>query len=128
MNKVFIDSNIIIRLIVKDSKEQLIKAQKIIQDIEDDNLQGILSILVVNEIIWILEHYYNLKREQFIPSLLKLLSIRKIKIFEVKKDTIINVLHEMKKKKIDFTDLYLLENANSHGIVSFDKDFEKAKN
>lgn len=125
MKKSFIDSNIIIRLIVKDPAAQHLKAKEIIKEIEEEKLQGVLSILVVNEIIWILEHYYDLKREEYIPTLIKLFALKNIKIQETKKDTLINVIQKMQKKKIDFTDLYLAEVAGSKKIISFDKDIEK---
>ena len=125
MKKVFIDSNIIIRLIVKDELNQLRKAQQLIKQIEDDKLQGVLSILVVNEIIWILEHYYDLQREKYIPFLLKLMSLKNIKIFEAKKDVIIDTLRRMRKQKFDFTDIYLAHVTTQEKIFSFDKDFKK---
>lgn len=125
MKKSFIDSNIIIRLIVKDPQYQFLKAKEIIKEIEEEKLQGVLSILVVNEIIWILEHYYDLEREEFIPILLKLFALKNIKTHEVKKDTIINILQKMQNKKIDFTDIYLKEVGKEIQILSFDKDFEK---
>lgn len=125
MKKSFIDSNIIIRLIVKDPQDQFLEAKEIIREIEEEKLQGVLSILVVNEIIWILEHYYDLEREEFIPTLLKLFALKNIKILETKKDTIINILEKMQRKKIDFTDIYLNEVTKDKKILSFDKDFEK---
>lgn len=125
MKKVFIDSNIIIRLIVKDELKQLRKAQELIKQIDENKLQAVLSILVVNEIIWILEHYYDLEREKYIPYLLRLLSLKNIKIFEVKKDIIINILQRMQKQKFDFTDVYLAHITTLDKIFSFDKDFQK---
>ncbi len=122
MKKVFIDSNIVIRLFVKDQEGQLLIAKQVIQDVEEQKLQGILSILVINEIIWILEHYYELRRKDYIPSLLKLLSMKNIKIYEVKKEITIHTLQMMLKRNIDFTDLYLLEITHGQKIASFDKD------
>lgn len=127
MKKFLIDSNIIIRLIVKDPQKQFLEAKEIIKEIEEEKLQGVLSILVVNEIIWILEHYYDLEREEFIPILLKLFALKNIKTQEVKKDTIINILQKMRKKKVDFTDIYLNEVSKETQILSFDKDFEKLR-
>ena len=125
MNRAFIDSNIIIRLVIKDSPAQLIKSKEIIERIEGSKTQGILSILVVNEIVWILEHFYDLERNEFIPPLLSLLALKNIKILEVKKDVLINVLQKMQKSKIDLTDIYLAEVAAGSKIFSFDRDFKK---
>lgn len=125
MKKAFIDSNIIIRLFAKDHEQQFFHAQKIIRDIEQDAVQGLISILVVNEILWILENFYDLKRATFVPWLLQLISLRNIKIIEIKKDLLITILKHMEKQKIDFTDLYLFYTAGKTPIMSFDKDFQK---
>lgn len=125
MKKVFIDTNIFVRYLVKDNPQQLLRAKKLIEDIEQNKVNGLISLLVVNETLWILENYYDLKRNNFIPAFMHLLALKNVKIIEVKKEIILNVLAKMQLRKIDFTDLYLAEIAKSRKIASFDKDFEK---
>lgn len=125
MKEVVIDSNVFIRLVVKDSPTQLLKAQALIKDIEQGNLHGLLSILVVNEIIWILEKFYDLKRKNFIPELLKFLALKNIKSIEVEKTLIIKILKIMQNRKFDFTDIYLSQITDKEKLFSFDEDFDK---
>lgn len=125
MKEVLIDSNVFIRLVVKDSPTQLLKAQALIKDIEQESLHVLLSILVINEIIWILEKFYDLKRKNFIPELLKFLALKNIKIIEVEKTLIIKILKIMQNRKFDFTDIYLSHITDKEKLFSFDEDFDK---
>lgn len=127
MNNLILDTNIFLRHLLQDIPEQSEKAKAIIDSIETGEKTGLISILVVNELIWILEHYYELKRKVYLPKLIKLLSIEQIKIMETRKDAIIKILEKMQKQKFDFTDMYLVYTADSEHIVSFDKDLEKIR-
>lgn len=125
MDQKLIDSNIFLRHLLQDIPDQSQVATNIINEIEDGKITGLVSILVINELIWILEKYYGLKRNTYIPKLLKLLNLDHLKILEVKKEVIEEVFEKMRNKKIDFTDIYLKEVAKENQILSFDKDFNR---
>ena len=125
INSVIFDTNVILRYLVKDSPTQLLQAQKYIEEIEQGKLKGLISILVINEAAWVLEKYYDLEKEEYIPLLLKLLALKNFKITEVKKDVIIRALELMLKRNIDFTDAYLLCTKEDKEIFSFDEDLRK---
>lgn len=125
MKEVLLDSNIFIRFLIQDVPLHFKQAKKIFEDIEEDRANGSVSLLVINEVIWILENFYELKRDVYIPKFLELLSLRSMKIMEVKKEAILTILQEMPKHNFDFTDVYLFEVKGKRSIASFDKDFEK---
>ncbi|MBI2327096.1 PIN domain-containing protein [Candidatus Curtissbacteria bacterium] len=125
MDQKIIDTNIFLRHLLQDIPDQSKIATSIISDIEDGKMIGLVSILVVNELIWILEKYYALKRGVYIPKLVKMLHLDHLRVMEVKKDLIETVLEKMRNKKIDFTDVYLKEVGKENQILSFDKDFAK---
>lgn len=125
MKAVVVDSNVVIRLLIKASPIQLIQAQNLIKDIEDGKIRGLISILVINEIIWILEKFYDLKRKQYIPKILRFLAFKNIKIIEAEKALIISCLKKIQNSKFDFTDIYLSKITSKENLFSFDKDFEK---
>lgn len=125
MNQKIIDTNIFLRHLLQDIPDQSTIATSIISDIEDGKMTGLVSILVINELIWILEKYYELNRSVYIPKLIKLLNLDHLKVMEVKKELLERVLEKMRNKKIDFTDIYLREVGKENQILSFDKDFEK---
>lgn len=125
MKEIIIDTNVFVRFLIKDVRSQSEKARKVFEKIEKGEIKGLISILVINEIVWVLENFYEIKREIYIPQLLKLLLLKHLKIIETKKSLIIKTLQRMEKQKFDFTDLYLSQIADTRKIFSFDKDFQK---
>lgn len=128
MKEIILDTNVLVRYLLADIPEQYQQATEIFIKIEKGEIYGLISILVLDELIWVLESYYSFKRKDYIPSILKILYNKEIKIIETKKEVVIQVLEGMKKTNIDFTDIYLAEIAEERPIASFDTDFEKLKN
>lgn len=122
-----IDTNIILRFLIGDIPSQLEKSKKLFKEIEAKKSVGIVSLLVVNELIWIFEHFYEKKRDNFIPQILKLISLKNIKILETKKKELILILRKFEKTSFDFIDLYLSYFAEKlkFQLVSFDKKLLK---
>ncbi len=109
MDKKIIDTNIFLRHLLQDIPDQSHAATSIINDVEEGKITGLVSILVINELIWILEKFYLLRRAAYIPKLIKLLHLDHLKVMEAKKELIEQVLEKMRKQKIDFTDIYLAD-------------------
>ena len=120
-----IDSNIIIHFLRGDVPGQFSRTVEFFHKVENDTGKGEISILVMNEIIWALGSQYKQERSNFIPSLIKILTLKGISIIETKKDLIIEILKKMIGNKIDFTDYYLSSLAPKSQIFSFDEDFKK---
>ena len=118
INSIIFDTNVIVRYFVKDPPFQLIQAQRYIEKIEQGKLKGLLSVLVINEIVWVLEKYYSLKRAIYVPLLLKLLALKNIRIIEVKKNLIVEALELMFSRNVDFTDAYLFCSKGDRKIFS----------
>lgn len=127
MEKVVIDSNIILRLLIEDHLDHLIISRNIFKKIREKKLFAYLSIAVVNEVLWISKTYYNIPRDIFIPQFLKLVELQNMIVIEVEKYKLLHVLSIMCNTKFDFTDIYLSVIADNKEILSFDKDFEKLK-
>ena len=127
MKELLLDTNVFVRFLIKDIPSQFKKAERVFERIEKGEIKGLVSVLVINETVWILENYYELKREIYLPPLLKLLLLKNLKIIEIKKSLIIKTLEEMLKQKFDFTDIYLSQIAKDKKIFSFDKDFQRMK-
>lgn len=125
MKDVVLDTNIFIRYLVKDVKSQFLQAKKIFEDIEKEKTGALVSILVVNEIIWIMEKYYELDRKIYIPKLIQILLLKNIEIIEIDKNQLFVILQAILKTNLDFTDLYLLLTQDKEKIISFDKILKK---
>lgn len=120
-----VDSNVIIRLLRNDVPGQTRRAAVFFKKVEKGEEKASISILVLDEIIWGLGQFYEIKREDFLPKIIRILSLKGIEVIELKKDKIVEILMEMIVSKIDFTDLYLMAIAKSDEIFSFDTDFKK---
>lgn len=122
-----IDTNFILRLLLGDIPPQLIKAERLFKKIEEKKAIGWVSLLVFNELIWILENFYEKKRSEFIPLVLRLISLKNIKVVEIKKSELVLILKAMERTRLDFTDLYLssLAQKSQHNLASFDRKLLK---
>lgn len=127
MKEVLLDTNIFLRLFLADIPAQNKKAQKIFKSIEEQKRQGLVSLLVINELIWILEKFYKYKRQDFVPLIFKILSLKKVKVVEIKKAWLVEILRNMIHSNLDFTDLYLafLKKKEGFDLESFDKRLKK---
>jgi len=123
--ELILDTNVFLRFLIDDVTLQFREAKEIFGKIEKGEIIGRVSILVINELIWILENYYELKRKVYIPRILKLLALKNLKVIEVKKSLIVGCLEKMEKTKFDFTDIYLSLVGTKKTVFSFDKDLEK---
>src|SRR3990167_8760137 len=99
---VLIDTNIFVRLITVDTEHLYIDSLKLVRKVEKGEETGLISVLVINELVWILENFYHLKKEDYIPKVLKLLSIKGMKILETRKKHVVEALELMLKKNLDF--------------------------
>ena len=125
MKQYILDTNVFVRFFIKDIADQAKKAEELLIEIEEERIKGWISILVLDELIWTLENFYKLKRTEYIPHLIKLISLPNIAIIEIEKNKLIRIIELMEKNKIDFTDLYLLFISENKKVFSFDKDFKK---
>ena len=123
MDEFFVDSNIIIRFIVKDDPAMYQVSKKFFTQIRDKEKKGLVSILVFQEVVWVLSHYYKLKRWEVVDSLQELILLEKINIFDPKKEQILDLLKYYGQSNLDLVDIYLhLEAKKANGqLMSFDE-------
>lgn len=125
----YIDTNFVLRLLLNDIPSQTAIAQKLFEEINQGKIKGMISLLVLGEIIWVFENFYKRKRLDFIPMLSQLISLKHIQIIEINKHDVLVILDTMLKSNLDLTDLYLLHFGKRREIeiASFDKNLLKAQ-
>ncbi len=124
-SNILLDTNIVIRLLVRDNEEQFIIAEEFFKDLELGNKSAILLEIIVGEIIYVLKSVYKHKKD-LIRSQLELL-------FEYEYLYIENqyIIREALKvyvlKNIDFADAILCVKNKLEGyeVMSFDKNIKK---
>lgn len=125
MKTYIFDTNPLIRHFTQDIKEQAEKVNVLLRKIEDGDAYGEISITVIQEVVWILENKYNLKRTDFVKEIIKLFAIKNIDVVETSKRILLDTLLLFEKSKFDFVDLYLFVISKDDEIFTFDKDFKK---
>lgn len=123
---VLVDTNVLLRLLIGDIESQLEQAKVLFGAVERREVVAEISVLVVNELIWILENYYEKTRAEFIGPVLTLFSLKNVKMPDADKKLVMKVLRAMLKQSLDFTDLYLWKlKTDEKELRSFDKKLLK---
>jgi len=128
--RLLLDTNVLVRFFMNDVTDQCEKAKKIVSDVEQKKAYGIISLTVIQELIWVLEDYYELKRADYIPLVLQLLHLKCMVFAEGKKQYVLDALTRMKKCALDFADVYLciIAKQKNYEVVSFDKGIHSLLN
>jgi predicted nucleic-acid-binding protein len=125
MKQVIIDTNIFLRYFLRDMETQYQESSLLFTKISKEEVVGVVSVLVINEVIWGLGTRYKINRNDYLPKLKSIIALKNIRIAEVSKDVVQEIFNLMIGNKIDFTDYYLSKIAGDRDIFSFDKDFQK---
>lgn len=68
-----LDTNILLRFIIRDDADQVSKVMKLLTEIEANHQQAFVSSLVILEVVWVLSFSYKISRLEIIEHLLLLL-------------------------------------------------------
>jgi len=124
MNKKVLDTNILIRFFTNDSKVMAHKAETLLKNAKKNEL--VISDVIIAEIVWVLESFYQLPKNEIIEKLQGLLSLDK---FDINRNLLFKTIEYYENSNISYTDAYLLAfNSVSvkNGVVySFDKGLKK---
>lgn len=126
--EIIVDANVILRFLTADVAELARKAKEFFKKAEEGKHKVIIFPITIAEVVFHLENWYKISREEIFSSLFLFLSPPWIIIPE--KNAVLKALEDYKKyKKIDFVDLLLWNFSKElkKELFSFDKDFERLK-
>src|SRR3989338_11091753 len=124
MKSIFLDSNIWLRLFLKDQENQYTQVSNLFKLIEESHLRPYTSTVVFLEVNFVLTSFYSLTKEKALFYLNKIREVRNITIIE--NENLDNALKYYRHYKIKFTDcLIAAQIPKGLTLVSFDKDFKK---
>ncbi|MFH1434276.1 MAG: type II toxin-antitoxin system VapC family toxin [Pseudomonadota bacterium] len=122
-----LDTNVLVRYLVKDDKKQSETASGYIQKAANNGESCFISLIVLCELVWVLESAYGFAKHQVIDVLEKLFLTKQIEI--EMKDIARQALQDYKNGKGDIAD-YLVGRINrAHGCdttATFDKALKKS--
>ncbi|MDO8610658.1 MAG: PIN domain-containing protein [bacterium] len=125
MKKYYIDTNIILRYILKDDLALWDKAKNYFLSAKNQQIKIVLIPEIIIEVEYVLRKKYKQNRNIITRCLYYFIQTS---YFDLTNRTILqNALLAYIKTNIDLVDLYLffIANSNNAEVLSFDKDFKK---
>ncbi len=117
-----LDTNLLVRYIVRDDTRQAQLASSYIKKKRDDGVSMFINHIVLCEIVWVLESTYEYSKTQIVNVLEKILDISQFSIPDV--DSVVLALSAYKNSKVGFSDALIGTTNKMEGCVktaTFDK-------
>ena len=126
-NKVLIDTNLVLRLLLNDIPSQSKHASQVFKQAEKGVVRIVFSVMVINELVWILEKFYKLKRSEFVPELKLLFLLKGVTTHELSVGQLLEIIDEFEHSKLDWVDIYLrsISENSDYKLETFDKLLKK---
>ena len=117
-----LDTNVLVRFLVRDDKLQAETIYRVFKKAESDREVFFVPLLVVLEIVWVLESVYKIPRQEILDSVNELILMPILK-FETQ-PAILNFISSARETKMDLSDLLIAHSAKFSGcecVLTFDK-------
>ncbi len=117
-----LDTNILVRFLVKDDEKQAAKIYSVFKQAESDNAVFWISSLVVLETIWVLESVYNERQDEILNAIGEILLMP---IFKFESQSLVRqFIFYARNCKTDLSDALIGCSARQSGcdkVLTFDK-------
>lgn len=125
MTSVWIDTNVIIRLITKDSSEQTRQVQRLVRRAETGDIVLRVPTVVIAEAVWVLGSAYSFDRAQIAEALRSFVLADGVDVEE--REIVVNALRLMQDQNVAYVDAYLaaLARRRDEPVASFDAGFRR---
>lgn len=125
MKRIIIDTNGYLRLLLNDIPQQSDKVEALLQQAKKGEIEIFLPQIVVFEIVFILEKYYQLSKEETLDKIESLVSTGYVTIES--KEILLGAIALYRETSISFVDCFLttLTASNRATLFTFDKKLEK---
>ena len=130
-NNFFIDTNIFLRVFVKEDEKTFNACCDFIRIVEDGTIKAYSSNLVFAEVNWVLASLYKFSKNDIVQVLNSIAGMKNLKIFN--DNELLSALDIYSSHNVKFIDsliassAWLIEEKTKQKtiIVSYDKDFDK---
>ena len=123
---IFLDTNIFIRYFEQEDKNKSADAERLIHKIVSREIVCFTNTMVIAEIVWVLEKYYDWEKPEVCDNIEFILNTPNIKIKGRK--ILQSAVKTYRELNIDFIDSYnyaYIKANNSSEIYSYDIHFDK---
>lgn len=114
MKKVFFDTDFLLKFYLADIPSQAQKAKKMVEAAIEGSLSLVTDIIVICEVVWIMDFYYNLEKKLIFEKITNLYETPGIDILNG--EILPRALFSYLEKDIDFTDAIIGASAKKHNI------------
>jgi predicted nucleic-acid-binding protein len=104
MDRYFVDTNVFLRFLTNDVPEQAKAVEQLLKRAERGELQLHTSSLTIAEIVWTLESYYGLSRDEIRDHVMAIINTPGLWVEHA--ETIARVVMLYADENIDFVDAY----------------------
>lgn len=122
MEKLFVDTNIFLRFLTNDDPPKASRVEAFFRKAVAGKIHLVTNLMVIAEMIWTLESYYGLNKEDIGSMVSKILNTPNLKIEG--STLLVEVLDLYISKNMDFIDAYnafYIKDNNLGRILTFDK-------
>lgn len=124
----FLDSNIFLRFFADDKKTNAhTECSKLIGKIKNGKLKVYTSHLVLAEVVWTLDSYYETSKESIVKVLKTIESLAKVIVIDEFDTYLANKIYS--ENTVKFIDALIVSNPEIQSkkmtVISYDKDFDK---
>lgn len=122
----FLDTNILIRYFTKDNEKKAYDVLRLLKRIERNEEKVIVSPVVIFEVIFTLQSFYKLPREEIKELVLPILNLRGLKIpFKSVFEKALEMFPQVNISFADIFNYYFMIEEGIKEIYSYDEDFDK---
>jgi len=122
MTTCFIDTNLFIRYLTNDDPKKADRVDRLLEQAANGKVNLMTAEMVLTEVVWVLESYYNLEKARIAEMLKAILSTPGLEVLNGR--VVENALQYYSLQNMDFVDAYIVALMQKHkivGIYSFDK-------
>ena len=122
----FVDTNVFLRFLTADIPEKADACEKLFQKALADKERLFTTDLVIAEIIWVLESYYELPKNEVQEKVEKILNTPNL--ICPQKEVILGALNLYSEKNIDYIDAFnalILRDKSIEEIYSYDQHYDR---
>ena len=122
MNERFVDTNVFLRFLTNDDPSKAKRAEKLFKDAVNGKVRLRTSLLVIAEIVWTLESFYKLEKEDIAVKVSTILNTPNLTCMQSR--LILPALDLYVHQNIDFIDAYhafYLKDEQLTQIVTYDR-------
>ncbi len=125
MKTVFVDTNIFLRYLTADNIAKYERCRELFKSAVEGRISLLTSDMVIAELIWTLQSYYKVPKNEVVEKLSIIVSTPNLNI--PNSDIIAEALAVYSRKNIHYIDAYnavFMKYHNTSEIYSYDSDFD----